>query len=131
MMMLVRVCVLVSMLVAMRVFVGVNMSVLVLMFMALAMMMIVPVLVVVMAMFMFVVMTMPMRMIVIVIMRQVHIKFYALDAGLLLPREMQVVAIQLELLEFVFEFVRVHAQINQRADKHVTAYAAENVEVKC
>ena len=43
---------------------------------------------------------------------------------------MQVIIIQLELAEFAPQFVRIHAEVNQRADEHVAADAAENVEVK-
>src|SRR5262245_38481228 len=35
-----------------------------------------------------------------------------------------------QLLQFMLEVVRVHAQINHRADKHVAADTAEDVEIK-
>jgi len=65
-----------------------------------------------------------------VVVRQMHVELHALDAGFLFAGDVKVVAVELQFFQFVLQLVRVHAQINHRADEHVTADAAENVEVK-
>src|ERR1035437_1174823 len=69
--------------------------------------------------------------IVFVVMREMHVELHAFDGGFVLARDVKVVAVDLEFGEFAFEFARVHAQINQRADEHVASDATEDVEVKC
>jgi hypothetical protein len=61
---------------------------------------------------------------------QMNIEFRAGDRAALLTRHVQVVAVQPELLQLVFQFVRIHSKIEHRADEHVAADAAEDVEVK-
>ena len=68
--------------------------------------------------------------IVFVVMREMHVELHAFDGGFVLARDVKVVAVELEFGEFAFEFARVHAQINQRADEHVATDAAENIKVK-
>jgi len=72
----------------------------------------------------------PMRMIVIAVMRQMDIKLHSLDLGLLLARGVQMVAIEFQFPKFVFQFVKIHAEVEQRPDEHVAADAAENIEIK-
>jgi len=60
----------------------------------------------------------------------VHIEFYATDARLLASRDMDVPAVELEFFQFVFERMSTQAQVDHRAEKHVAADAAEDVEVK-
>ena len=67
---------------------------------------------------------------VIMFVRQMHIELHSLNGGLVLARDVEVIAIELELAEFVFQLVRVHAQIDQRANEHVAADAAKDVEIK-
>ena len=62
-----------------------------------------------------------------VIIFEVDVELHTRDTGLLLACDVEVIAAEFELGEFAFEFARVHAQINQCADKHVTADAAKNV----
>ncbi len=69
-------------------------------------------------------------MFVVIIVCEMDVKLHAFDGGLVLARDMEVIAVELEFAEFVFEFVRVHPQVNQGADEHVAADAAEDVEVK-
>lgn len=70
-----------------------------------------------------------MTVVVVVVVREMDVELHTFDAGLLLPRDVQVIAVELELGEFAAKFARVHAQINQRADKHIAADAAEGVEI--
>ena len=43
---------------------------------------------------------------------------------------MEVVFVQAKLREFALELFEVHAEVEQRADEHVAADAAEDVEVE-
>jgi len=71
-----------------------------------------------------------MAMFVLVVMREVDIKLHAGDGGFLPVRNVQMIAVELELLQLTFEFGGVHAEIKQRGDKHVAGDAAEEVEIK-
>ena len=59
-----------------------------------------------------------------------HIELRPGDVRALLARGVKVVAFQPELLQLVLELLEVHAHIEQRSDEHVSADAAENIEVK-
>ena len=59
-----------------------------------------------------------------------HVEFNAGNAGSLLAENMQVPAVELQFFQLALQFFRIHAQINQRADEHVAADAAEEIEVK-
>ena len=65
-----------------------------------------------------------------VIMRQMDVKLRADDAAAGLTADVQVVAGDAETGERAFEFGRVDAQVEERADKHVAADAAEQIEVE-
>ena len=75
-----------------------------------------------------------MRMTVAVIafttIRQMHIKFYPINRAFLPAIGAERVALELEFLQFLFQRIKIHAQIDHRAQKHVAADAAEDVEVK-
>ena len=76
---------------------------------------------------------MAMRVLVVVVfmvMREVNVKFYAGDGRFLLARDMQVIAVELEFHQLAFEPLRVHAEVQQRGDKHVTGDAADEVEIE-
>ncbi len=76
----------------------------------------------------------PVFTMVIVIVRvfvgEMNIKFHAGDGGFLPARNVKVIAVELELFQLAFELARVHAEIEQRGDEHVSGDAAEEVEVK-
>jgi len=59
-----------------------------------------------------------------------HVKLYARDAALLAAAGVQVVAMKAELHQLPLELLRVNAKINQRADQHVAADPAEDVEIQ-
>ena len=59
------------------------------------------------------------------------IELHAVDAGFLFARDVKMIAVELQLLQLALQLARVRAQVNQRADEHVAADAAENVEIKC
>ena len=131
-MMLVGVNVFMPMFIVMRVLVRMSMSVRVVVVFVMAVMMVHMAMLVMMGVLMFVVMFMLMRVRVFMIMfmRQMHIKFHPFNSHFLFPRDMQVVASEIQFLEFMFKLVRVHAQVNQRPNEHVAADAAENVEIE-
>src|SRR5678809_6084 len=58
------------------------------------------------------------------------IKLDALDAALVASCELEVVTLQVELFQFVFELPRVDAQIHERANEHVAADAAKEIQIK-
>jgi hypothetical protein len=78
----------------------------------------------------FVVMRMGMHMFMLMLVRHMHIKFRPRNGSPLLARDMQVVTIEAQLFQFVFEGVRIDPQVQHGADKHVTADATEDVQVK-
>jgi hypothetical protein len=62
--------------------------------------------------------------------RKVDIKFDAGDGGFLAARNVQVIAVELEFFQFALQFLRVHAEVKQGGDEHVTGDATEKVEIK-
>jgi hypothetical protein len=66
----------------------------------------------------------------VMLMREVDIKLHAGDGGFLSPRDVQVIAAELELFQFALQFGGVHAEVEQGGDEHVAGDAAENIEVK-
>jgi len=71
-----------------------------------------------------------MLVVMVVFVRKMNIKFDAGDALAFILADVQMKAVQLELLQFVRQFVGIYAEVEQGADEHVAADAAEDVEVK-
>ena len=65
-----------------------------------------------------------------VIVLEVNIKFGSSDTAFCPAGSVKVVALELELLQLGFQAVRIRSQIDQRAHKHVTADAANEVEIE-
>ena len=61
---------------------------------------------------------------------QMDIKLHAGDAGIMFARDVEMIATEFQLLQLALQLARIRAEVNQRADEHVAADAAENVEVK-
>jgi hypothetical protein len=61
---------------------------------------------------------------------EIDIKLRPRDVRPLLARRVQFVTLQAQLLQFVLQRVEIHAQVNHRAEEHVAAQSAENIEVK-
>lgn len=61
---------------------------------------------------------------------QVHVKLSARNFSALLTRDMKMVAFHPQLLELRFQLYRIHAEVQQGADKHVPAEPAENIQIK-
>jgi hypothetical protein len=85
--------------------------------------------VVVMMVFM-IVMAVVVIVIVVMRLRQVHVELDTLDAVLLPAFNVQMIAGELEFLQFAFERFGLDTEIEQRAEEHVAADAAEEVEIK-
>ena len=62
--------------------------------------------------------------------RQMHVELRARNRPAFLPRDVQMIFAQPQLLQLALELRRVHAQIEQRTDEHVAADAAKDVEVE-
>lgn len=71
---------------------------------------------------------MAVRVMMLVLVRQMDIELHARDAGFVLARSVEVVAVELELGEFALQRGGVHAEVEQRADEHITTDAGESVE---
>ena len=71
-----------------------------------------------------------MIVVMLMFMREVDIKLHASDGGFLSARDVEMIAVELELFQLAFEFAGVHAEVEQRGDEHVASNAAEEVEVK-
>jgi hypothetical protein len=84
---------------------------------------------VVIVVFMHMIVMVVVAMVMIMFMGQMHIELHAFYGGFVLARDVEVIAVELELFQLAFKFVRVHAQINQRANKHIAADAAKNVQI--
>ena len=82
-------------------------------------------------MMMLMAMIMVMSMMVVMGAGQVDIQFHSLDTRLLLAGNMQMPAVEFQLLQFAFQFMGIDTEVQQCANEHVATDAAENVEVKC
>ena len=69
-----------------------------------------------------------MRVLVNVFGIQVHVELHAGNSHFLTSPGAQVPAIKPEFFEFMLKGMGIHAKINHRADEHVAADAAEDVE---
>jgi hypothetical protein len=65
-----------------------------------------------------------------VLVCEMDVKLRAGNGSSFLPRHVQMIFVQTKFLQLMLERVRIHAEIQHRADEHVTADAAEDVEVK-
>ena len=61
---------------------------------------------------------------------EADVELHAGNVGLLPAGDMDMPAVEFEFFEFVFQRARIDAEINQRAEEHVAADAAENVQIK-
>jgi hypothetical protein len=61
---------------------------------------------------------------------QMHIEFHPFDLAAFGPMGVKMVVVQRELPQLPLDLVEVHAQVNHRAQEHVPADAAENIQVK-
>lgn len=92
-----------------------------------------------MAMILFVVVVMVMMIMVImmvvlmavIMIGQMNVEFDSGNPRFFAARNVEVITIDVEFLQFVLELVRIDAEIQQRADEHIAADSAENIQVKC
>src|SRR5208282_3071771 len=82
------------------------------------------------------VMVMNVRMAVFVVMigrvmAEMDVEFCAFDLGAFGAGNMEVVAVQVHLFQFGFEMGKIEADVEERADEHVAADAAEKIEIEC
>ena len=75
------------------------------------------------------VMVMNMSVLMPMIMSEVDIELHPFDGGLVRPADMKMIVLEAELSQFPLQPVGIHANINQRADEHIAADAAEDVEI--
>jgi len=81
-----------------------------------------------MIMLVFVFMIMNMIMVVVVVMvvcREMDIEFRAGDVRFLSAGGVQVIPLEIQLLQFVLELMQINSKLEQRADEHIPADAAD------
>ena len=88
-----------------------------------------------MSVFLVVMMFMPVIIMVVMIMVmsmivRMHVELYTFDARFLFPRAVQMKVMQVQFGEFAFELIERHTKIEQRANEHVAADAAENIQIQ-
>src|SRR4051812_30444398 len=71
---------------------------------------------------------MSMHVLVAMLMREMNVEFYSFDGGFVSAANVQMVTVEFQLFQFVLQVMSVHTQIEQCANKHVTANPAEDVE---
>ena len=86
--------------------------------------------VVIVVMIMMCVMRMSVFVAVVMFVGQMNVEFRSGNSRFFLARDVQVITIEAQFLQFMLELMRVHAQVQQRAEEHIAADAAEDIEVK-
>jgi hypothetical protein len=59
-----------------------------------------------------------------------NVEFDAINPGFFCTRNVNVETFQFQFLQLMFKCVWVDTKVKHRADKHVAAYAAENIKIK-
>jgi len=62
--------------------------------------------------------------------RDMNLELHALDACFLAARDVQVITVQREHCQLTLKLASIDTQVDQRAEEHVAADAAEDVEVE-
>lgn len=66
----------------------------------------------------------------VMVMTEMDVKFDSADLRFLRAGDMQVPAIELQLFQFGLQAVGIDAKVDERADEHIAADAAEDVEIQ-
>ena len=69
--------------------------------------------------------------VMVVIVFEMNIELHTFNRRLRSATKMQVIACDAELLQLMFECMKINTQVKQRADEHVAADAGKNIEIKC
>ena len=64
-----------------------------------------------------------------VVMAEMDIELNALDGSFVVAGNMEMIVFQSEFFQFILQPVRIDTQIDQCADEHVAADAAEYVQI--
>src|SRR5437763_1520085 len=59
-----------------------------------------------------------MCVLVAVLMRKMNVEFYSFDRRLVGAADVQMIPVKFQLRQLFFQFVHIHAEVDQRADKH-------------
>ena len=71
-----------------------------------------------------------MRMFMVVIAGKVNVEFHSFNAGFVAAGDVQVIAFERQLFQFARQLIGIYAQIDQCADEHIAADAAENIQIQ-
>jgi hypothetical protein len=66
----------------------------------------------------------------VVMMTQMHVKLRPFDLRTLRARDMQMVSVHGQLGQFALQVGKPHSKVEHRADKHIAAQSAENIQIK-
>src|SRR2546423_11865090 len=69
-------------------------------------------------------------LVVMVILVQVNVEFSPGNRGFLIASDVEVISVEAKLLQFTLELAGIDPEIDHRANKHVAADAAENIQIK-
>ena len=69
--------------------------------------------------------------VVVMVVFQMNIELHTFNGGLRGAAVMKMVAFDAEFLQFMFQRVKINAEVEERADEHVAADAGKNIEIKC
>ena len=61
---------------------------------------------------------------------KVYIELDAFNRGLMRAPDVEVESIQAKFLQLMFELMKINAEVEQRANQHVAADSAENIQIK-
>lgn len=67
---------------------------------------------------------------VFMFVRQMDVELNAINRRLFCADRVNVITVQPQFFQLVLEFVKIHPQVNQRADKHIATDPAEDIEIK-
>ena len=71
-----------------------------------------------------------MRMFMVVIAGKVNVELHSFNAGFVAAGHVQMIAFERQLFQFARQLIGIHAEIDQCADEHIAADAAENIQIQ-
>ena len=67
---------------------------------------------------------------VVMVVTEMNIKFNSTDLRLLCASDVQVISFEVQFFQLSLQAVGVNAEVDERADEHIAADAAEDVEIQ-
>ena len=73
---------------------------------------------------------MPVMIISMIVIVGVDVELHPFDAGFLFTGSVQMKIVQVQFGQFALELIERHPQVQQRADEHIAADSAENIQIQ-